>query len=164
MRRDILRKIGGLESIRGALIDDCALAKRVKDGGGRTWIGLSHSVLSHRAYVRLREIWNMVARTAFTQLRSSNLLLFATTLLMLLMFWIPWLGLFSASAVSRLLAITAVVAMIAAYLPTLRYYRKSPAWAFLLPLIATLYLMMTWSSAIRSWQGQRSEWKGRVYN
>jgi hypothetical protein len=80
------------------------------------------------------------------------------------MFWIPWLGLFSASTVSRLLAIIAVVAMIAAYLPTLRYYRKSPAWAFLLPLIATLYLMMTWSSAIRSWQGQRSEWKGRVYN
>jgi hopene-associated glycosyltransferase HpnB len=163
VRRDILWKIGGLESIRGALIDDCTLAKRVKDGGGHTWIGLSHSVLSHRAYIRLREIWNMVARTAFTQLRSSSLLLLGTTLLMLLMFWVPWLGLFSASAVTRLIGIVAVVAMIAAYLPTLRFYRQAPAWAFLQPLIAMLYLMMTWSSAIRSWRGQRSEWKGRVY-
>jgi hopene-associated glycosyltransferase HpnB len=164
VRRDILRKIGGLESIRSALIDDCALAKRVKDGGGRTWIGLSHSVLSHRAYVRLREIWNMVARTAFTQLRSSSLLLLGTTLLMLLMFWVPWLGLFSVSPITRLIAIVGVIAMIVAYIPTLRFYRKSPVWAFLLPVIATLYLLMTWSSAIRSWRGQRSEWKGRVYN
>ena len=164
VRRDILRKIGGLESIRGALIDDCALAKRVKDGGGRTWIGLSHSVLSHRAYVRLGEIWNMVARTAFTQLRSSSVLLLGTTLLMLLMFWIPWLGLFSGSPNTRLIAIFGVIAMVAAYIPTLRFYRQSPAWAFLLPVIATLYLLMTWSSAIRSWRGQRSEWKGRVYH
>jgi hopene-associated glycosyltransferase HpnB len=164
VRRDVLRKIGGLESIRSALIDDCTLAKRVKYGGGHTWIGLSHSVRSHRTYVRLNEIWNMVARTAFTQLRSSSLLLLGTTLLMLLMFWIPWLGLISGSPVTRLMAIVGVIAMITAYIPTLRFYRKSPAWAFLLPVIATLYLLMTWSSAIRSWRGYRSEWKGRVYH
>jgi hopene-associated glycosyltransferase HpnB len=163
VRRDTLRKIGGLESIRGALIDDCTLARRVKDGGGRIWIGLSHSVRSHRAYIRLSEIWSMVARTAFTQLRSSSALLIATTLLMLLLFWIPWLGVFSGSLVFKLVSIIGIVALIAAYLPTLRYYRKSPAWALMLPVIATFYLLMTWSSAIRSWRGRRSEWKGRVY-
>jgi hypothetical protein len=57
-----------------------------------------------------------------------------------------------------------VIAMITAFTPTLRFYRKSPAWAFLLPVIATLYLLMTWSSAIRSWRGYRSDWKGRVYH
>ena len=145
------------------LIDDCALARQIKGWGGRTWIGLSHSVLSLRAYENIEDIWNMVARTAFYQLRHSTLLLLLCTLTMIMVFWIPVAGLFIPSTLSRLLSGGALGAMVVSYLPTLRFYRRSWGWAILLPLIATCYLAMTWTSAIRFWQGKGSTWKGRSY-
>lgn len=162
VRAATLETIGGFGALRSALIDDCTLARKLKAAGHRTWIGLSHAVRSHRAY-SLAAIWNMVARSAFTQLRYSLLLLLATTVLMVLSFWFPWLGLFLAGATVRWVAGAGIAAMSAAYLPTLRYYDRSPLWVLALPLIGTLYLLMTWSSAFRYWRGQRSAWKGRVY-
>jgi hopene-associated glycosyltransferase HpnB len=163
LRSDSLRMIGGFNAIRSAIIDDCSLARKIKDSGGRTWIGLSHSVRSHRAYTRLSNFWEMVERTAFTQLNYSSRLLLATTFLMLLAFWLPWAGLFSPYLAVRIVSIFGVCAMTLSYLPMLRYYRRSILWAPMLPLISGLYLLMTWSSARRYWRGERSEWKGRVY-
>jgi hopene-associated glycosyltransferase HpnB len=163
VRAATLERIRAFESLRGAVIDDCALAQKVKDAGGRTWIGLSRCVRSHRPYPSLADFWNMVARSAFTQLRCCAGLLLATTALMGLVFWAPCLGLISNTPVSRLAGMVGLCAMFASYLPTLRFYRRSPLWALLLPLIASLYLLMTWTSALRCWRGRRSEWKGRVY-
>jgi hopene-associated glycosyltransferase HpnB len=164
VRSEALRKTGAFLSIRDAIIDDCSLAGKVKKSGGRTWIGLSHSVRSHRPCSRLATFCGMVERTAFTQLRYSSWLLLATTFVMLLAFWFPWAGLFfSATLAIRSFALIGVCAMISSYLPTLRYYRRSVLWAPMLPLIGGLYLLMTWSSALRYWLGKRSEWKGRVY-
>jgi hopene-associated glycosyltransferase HpnB len=163
VRSDTLRKIGGFQSIRNAIIDDCSLADGVKKFGGRTWTGLSHSVRSHRPYPRLANFCEMVERTAFTQLRYSIWLLLATTFILSLAFWLPGVGLFSSSLPVRCFAWAGVGAMMASYLPTLRYYRRSALWAPALPLIGGLYLFMTWSSALRYWRGKRSEWKGRVY-
>jgi hopene-associated glycosyltransferase HpnB len=163
VRSDALRRTGAFRSIRNAIIDDCTLADSIKKSGGRTWTGLSHSVQSHRPYARLASFSEMVERTAFTQLRYSIWLLLATTFVMLLAFWFPWAGLLSSSLTGRCFAVVGVLAMLTSYLPTLRYYRRSILWAPMLPLIAGLYLLMTWSSAMRYWRGQRSEWKGRVY-
>ncbi len=163
VRADALRRTGAFLSIRDAIIDDCSLAGSVKRSGGRTWTGLSHSVRSHRSYVRLSGFWEMIERTAFTQLRYSIGLLLATTFLMLLAFWFPWAGLLSSSLGVRGFAVAGFCAMVSSYLPTLRYFRRSALWAPLLPFIGGLYLLMTWSSAMRYWRGKRSEWKGRVY-
>ena len=156
---ETLDGIGGLGAVRGALIDDCALARAIKQTGARTWVGLSHDVSSHRDYAGLAPIWNMVARTAYTQLRQSPLLLSLCTLVMALVFWAPLVALAAGSNV----AIIGLVAMIVSYQPVLRFYRRSPLWALALPVIGTLYLAMTWTSAIRAWRGERSRWKGRVY-
>jgi hopene-associated glycosyltransferase HpnB len=163
VRSEVLRRTGAFLSLREALIDDCSLAARVKEVGGRTWIGLSHSVRSHRPYPHLSSFWEMVERTAFTQLRYSIWLLLMTTFLLALVFWFPWAGIFSSSVVVRRFAFLGVCAMLWCYLPTLRYYRRSILWAPLLPFIGGLYLLMTWSSALRYWRGRRSEWKGRIY-
>jgi len=160
----VLKAIGGVESIKGAIIDDCALAGKVKSSGYRIWIGLSRSVSSQRPYRDLAEIWNMVARTAFTQLRYSLGLLIACTGFMLLLFWLPVLApLFGAGSSAWVLALTGFALMLISYLPTLRFYGRSPLWTLTMPLAAALYLMMTWHSAIRYWQGERSRWKGRIY-
>lgn len=160
----LIREIGGFKAIRHKLIDDCALAKRVKSLGYRTWIGLTHSVRSLRSYGTLEGIWNMVARTAFFQLRYSAVLLAGTTAIMLTVFWLPVAGLFFPAASAKIISACALAALILSYLPTLKFYGQSRGWAVALPLIAALYLAMTWSSAIRFWVGTGSRWKGRFYS
>jgi len=159
----ILDQIGGFESIRSAVIDDCALARRVKLQGSKVWLGLTHSVKSVRTYQRLREIWDMVARTAFTQLHYSVGLLILCTLVMLLVYHVPVVMVASSNILIRYLALVSLTIMLLTYVPILRFYNRSLAWALGLPLVAALFLAMTWTSAIRYWRGERTRWKGRVY-
>jgi len=154
-----LHKVNAFECLKGALIDDCTLARRIKDGGHKTWIGLSRGVISLRPYGTLKSVHDMVARSAFTQLRYSTPLLLVVTALFALAYWLPIAALLQGSW----LAAAALLAMCAAYVPTLRYYGLSPVWSLASPLIGALYLGMTWSSAIRTWRGVRSQWKNRTY-
>jgi hopene-associated glycosyltransferase HpnB len=159
----LLSTIGGFGALRGALIDDCALARCVKQAGGRTWIGLTHSVVSHRRMDSLRDIWRMVQRSAYAQLHYSVLLLGGCVALLGVAFWVPPASVLAADPHIRALSIVTLVAMVATYLPTLLFYRRSPLWAVALPLTGTLYLLMTLSSAVRHWRGVGAVWKGRVY-
>jgi len=160
----VLEEIGGFGALRDALIDDCTLARRVKSRGHRTWIGLTRSARSLRRYPDLGSVWSMVARTAYTQLRYSALLLLLCTAALAAAFWLPVAGLFAPLAPARYLAAAALVAMAASYLPTLRYYGLPALWVLTLPLAGTLFLAMTWTSAVRYWRGTRSQWKGRTYS
>lgn len=159
----LLADIGGFGALRAELIDDCALARRVKARGARTWIGLTHDARSRRAYAGLGSIWAMVARTAFTQLRYSVIWLLICTAAFAAAFWLPLVLLLAADGPDRALAVLALATMVVSYVPTLHFYGLSPAWALALPLTATLYLAMTWDSARRYWGGERSRWKDRVY-
>jgi hopene-associated glycosyltransferase HpnB len=159
----MLDQIGGFESIKSAVIDDCALARRIKLQGSKIWLGLTHSVKSVRSYQQLREIWDMVARTAFAQLHYSVGLLILCTLVMLLVYQVPVAMVACSNILIRYLALGSLVIMFLTYVPILRFYHRSWAWALGLPLIAALFLAMTWTSAIRYWRGERTRWKGRVY-
>jgi hopene-associated glycosyltransferase HpnB len=159
----LLQEVGGFQALRGELIDDCALAKRVKSLGHKTWIGLTHSVLSHRPYNDLAAIWNMVARTAFAQLRYSTLFLLLCTVLMMTAFWLPIAGLFFPNPMAKVISAASLGAMMLSYLPTLKFYGVSRVFGLALPLIGSFYLAMTWTSAIRFWLREGSEWKGRSY-
>ncbi len=159
----LLQAIGGFKPLRGELIDDCALAKKVKSLGHKTWIGLSHSVLSRRPYDDLAAVGNMVARSAFAQLRYSTLLLLLCTVLMMTAFWLPIAGLFFPNLMAKVISVASLGAMMLSYLPTLNFYGASRGFALALPLIGSFYLAMTWTSAIRFWLREGSEWKGRSY-
>lgn len=159
-----LRACGGFAAWRDALIDDCELARRIKSRGGRIWLGLTRSAHSRRAYPTLASLWDLVARCAYTQLRYSPALLAICTLVMLLAFAMPVIGLFSPFTSTRLVSVGALLAMVASYVPTLRYHRRNPGLALTLPVVGLLYLAMTWSSALRCWRGTRSRWKGRDYS
>lgn len=164
--KKILDDIGGLRTIRNALIDDCSLARAVKSAGYKTWIGLTHSAWSHRGYHGLSPIWNMVARTAYTQLMYNIGLLLLCTFLLVVLFALPiiCLSVMPPFSVEWYISLVAILFMALTYLPTLRFYRLSFAKVFELPLIAVLYLIMTWHSALRYFRGERSRWKGRVYD
>lgn len=158
----ILDAVGGFAAVKNALIDDCALAAIIKRAGGKTWLGLTHSARSLRRYT-LADVWKMVARTAYTQLRYSPWLLALCTALLLLYCELPAAILVGGSGSLRPLALGAYALLALPYVPTLSYYRLSACWALLLPITAALFLAMTWTSAIRYYHGERSRWKGRSY-
>ena len=163
IRTGRLRGIGGFAALKDALIDDCTLARRVKDAGGRTWLGLSRDVAAARPYDSVATIWNMVARTAFTQLRYSSLLLGLCTFGLILVYLVPIGGLLSPDPAVRVCGALALAGMGASYLPVLRYYGLHWLWALSMPVAASLYLAMTWTSALRYYRGERSRWKNRTY-
>lgn len=167
IRPQALERIGGIKTIRQSLIDDCALAIAVKKGA-LIWLGLSSLTYSLRPYDSLQTIWDMVARTAFTQLNYSSLLLFETLLGMTLVYLVSpvglILGLVTGNWLLAGLGLSGWLLMALAYFPTIRFYQCSLLYAFCLPGIAFLYTLMTLDSALRHWQGRGGGWKGRVYS
>ncbi|WP_299539363.1 glycosyltransferase [uncultured Streptomyces sp.] len=155
------------ESIRQAVIDDVALAREVRRTGGRIWLGLADRVDSVRPYPDLGELWRMVARSAYAQLRHSPWLLAGTVPGLALVYLAPPVALVAGAAGGDAAAVWAGGAawalMTATYLPMLAYYRQSPWWAPTLPFTAALYLLMTVDSAVRHYRGRGAAWKGRTY-
>jgi hopene-associated glycosyltransferase HpnB len=162
LHRRALARIGGIEAVRGNLIDDVALAAAVKRGG-RIWLGHSALACSVRPYPRFADIWRMVARTAYVQLRFSPLLLLGTTLAMALVWLLPSFAALFAHGAARWLGLAAWAMLSASYLPTLRRYHCAPFWAILLPGIAAFYMAATVGSALNHYRGRSVAWKGRAY-
>ena len=177
VRRERLVGGGGLETMRDSVIDDCALARMIRgpEGRGRLWLGMSQEVQSIRPYDGLRGIWDMVARTAYVQLRNSSVLLAGTILGM------AWLYLGPPAAFGAGVGLAAVGVwdtptwvllvsgaggwgvMSAIYTPMLKWYGVNRCWGLLLPTAGLLYTLMTVDSARRSWMGRGGGWKGRTY-
>ena len=164
IRTSALDNIGGFHAIRETLIDDCSLAKKIKSRGGRTWIGLTHSAISTRSYNTLGAIWNMVARTAYTQLHHSFPLLGLCTFIMILAFILPLAGLCLGDGSIKMIALLSLLLMSVTYLPSLRYYSIPAYWCLYLPVSGLLFLLMTWTSAIQYYAGSGASWKGRNYH
>jgi hopene-associated glycosyltransferase HpnB len=162
IRDRALRRIGGIAAVSGALIDDVALAAAVKRGG-RIWLGHAALAQSVRTYPRVLDIWRMVTRTAYVQLRFSPLLLLATTVGMALTFLIPPVAALFGHGGARWWGWLVWGAMAAAYHPTLHRYGRSALWGACLPLIAAFYLAATIGSAVNHHLGRGVAWKGRAY-
>ena len=167
LRTETAVAAGVPEVIRRAVIDDVSLARAVRRSGGRIWLGLAERVDSIRPYPGLAELWRMVSRSAYAQLRYSPLVLAGTVAGLAVVYLVPPVALV-AGAVTRDAAATwaggaAWAVMAGTYLPMLRYYRQ-PLWlAPLLPFTAVLYLLMTVDSAVQHYRGRGSAWKGRTY-
>jgi hopene-associated glycosyltransferase HpnB len=162
VRRRALDRIGGIEAVRAALIDDVALAGAIKRGGS-IWLGHAAYARSLRSYADWREVWRMVARTAYVQLRRSPALLAGCIAGMVLTWLVPPLATVAGHGFVRVLGLLLWLAMAASFVPTLRRFRRSVLWAPLLPAIATFYLAATIGSAIDHWRGRGVVWKSRAY-
>lgn len=156
-----LQRAGGIEAIRNALIDDCALARLLK-AQGPIRLRLTGLVRSIRPYPDIGEFGRMVSRSAYAQLNYSPLLLAGTVLGMALTYLAPPLLALFGDGMARWLGLTAWLMMALAFQPTLRFYRLSPAWGLALPAIAMSYLWFTVRSALDFTRGKGGLWKGRV--
>ena len=162
LRRRALTRIGGIAAVRGALIDDVALAAAVKTGG-RIWLGHATLARSVRPYPGVADIWRMVARTAYVQLRFSPLLLAGTTLGMALIWLVPPVVALSGHGVACLCGWVAWAMLAGSYWPTLRRFGRIWLWAPFLPLVAAFYMAATIGSAVNHYTGRGVSWKGRAY-
>jgi hopene-associated glycosyltransferase HpnB len=173
LRRDALDRIGGLAAIRSEVIDDCALARAIKNSANastnraaktsapKIWMGVTRKSHSLRVYTTIAEIRDMIARTAFTQLHYSALLLIGTLFGLAITYLAPIALLFAHDTATRLVALTTWLIMSLLFLPTVRYYRISTHWAATLPLAAAFYAAATFLSAARFWSNRGAQWKGR---
>jgi hopene-associated glycosyltransferase HpnB len=174
VKRTALDAVGGLEPLKGALIDDVALGTLVKEHGNRTWLGLTTDIRSARPYPSLASLWHMIARSAYVQLRYNPLLLAGTIIGLLLLYVAPPAGAIAAliaaaagadgraTALAGFAGLVAWALMTVTYIPMLRLYRLSLLRAPALPLIAVLYAAMTADSARRHYSGRAVSWRGRT--
>ena len=174
VRRSALEAAGGLAPVKGALIDDVALGTLLKKHGNRTWLGLTTDIRSARPYPSLASLWDMIARSAYVQLRYNPLLLAATIIGLALLYVAPPAGAVAplvvaaagsgstATVVAGLAGLAGWALMTASYVPMLRLYRLSALRAPTLPLIAVLYAAMTADSARRHYSGRAVSWRGRA--
>lgn len=161
VRPSALHRMGGIQAIRGELIDDCALARSVKTGGN-IWLGVTRGTRSIREYSTFGELRRMISRTAFTQLRHSVMLLAGTILAMSLVYLAPPLLLFTGDRFAITCGLAAWILMTLSYVPALRFYERGFLWSPFLPLVAVFYIVATVESAILYWTGRGGEWKDRV--
>jgi hopene-associated glycosyltransferase HpnB len=161
VRADALRHAGGIEAIRDALIDDCALAQKLKSQGP-IWLGLTDRVRSIRPYESWDDARRMISRSAYAQLGYSPLLLLGTVVGMTLTYLAPPLLALFAGGWAQILGALAWALMAVAFQPMLRFYGMSPLWGVALPAIATLYMLYTLDSAYQYVMGRGGAWKGRV--
>jgi len=162
IRPSALVRMGGLQAIRSRIIDDCALARAVKDTGGRICLQLADDTHSLRAYGSAAEIGAMISRTAFAQLGHSYLLLAATQLGLFFTYLLPAMLLFSGDPILSGLGLAALLLMSVCYLPMVRFYGLSPVWCLCLPPIAGFYLGAVFHSAVQYARGSGGRWKGRM--
>ena len=161
VRRDAFALAGGMAAIRGTLIDDCALAKKLK-AHGPIWIGLTNRVHSARAYPAIADIRHMVSRTAYAQLCYSPLLLAGTVFGLAMTYLAPVVLAVFTTGSARFLGIAAWMLMALAFQPTLRFYGRSGLWGLALPAIAATYMAFTLDSAYQHARGRGGMWKGRA--
>jgi hopene-associated glycosyltransferase HpnB len=162
VRPQALVRSGGLAAIRSQIIDDCALARSIKQAGGRVYLGLTREARSLRPYGSLREIGQMIARTAFNQLRHSWVLLFGTLLGLLVTYLMPPLLLLGGSRMAVACGASAWAIMSLCYAPMVRFYRLNPLWTLTLPAAAAFYAAATVYSAWQYQLGRGGQWKGRA--
>lgn len=161
IKREALEKAGGIESVRHEIIDDCALARRMKRIGG-IWLGLTERAVSMRRYPRISDVGRMISRSAYAELRYSPLRLACAIAGMALVFVAPAVITLLPTSLAGMIAATAWLAMLAAMQPMLFFYRRSVFWGFALPLAGAIYAAFTLNSAIQYWRGRGGLWKGRV--
>jgi hopene-associated glycosyltransferase HpnB len=162
IRPAALAHAGGLFAIRSRIIDDCALARLLKNSGGRIFLELADDTSSLRSYRSSTEIGAMISRTAFAQLRHSYLVLLATLMGLFLTYLLPAFLAFSSDPRLVCLGLGALLLMSFCYLPTVRFYGLSPLWSLCLPLIATFYAGAVIHSGMQYARGRGGRWKGRV--
>ena len=162
LRRSALERIGGMAAVQSEVIEDCALARAVKQSGGKIWLGLTRSSVSLRGYHSFGEIRDLIARAAFTQVGYSFFVLLGALAGLFVTYLLPWVLFFAFPGEAWLAVDTTIALMAATFAVTVRFYGLSWPWSLTLPVATLFYGYATCVSAVRYWLGRGGQWKGRT--
>jgi hopene-associated glycosyltransferase HpnB len=162
LRRSALERIGSMAAVRSELIEDCAIARAVKQSGGKIRLGLTRSSVSLRGYNSFAGIRDLIARVAFTQLRYSFLVLLGALAGLFATYLLPWILFFAFPGEAWLAVDTTIAMMAATFAVTVKFYDLPWTWALTLPIATLFYGYATCVSAVQYWLGRGGQWKGRA--
>ena len=146
------------------IIDDCNLAKIIKDSGNHIWLGLTNLVDSQRNYSKLEQVWKMVTRTAYEQLNNSILVLIVSIIGMVMIYLIPFINLIHQNSLNLIIInLASIFLMFLSFLPTAKFYNLNFVFYFSLPISSIIYMLMTINSAYNYYFKNGNVWKGRKY-
>ena len=170
-KAEILRNENFYNQIKDKVIDDCNIANLFKKKGN-IWLGLTNEVVSHRKYLFFDEIWRMVSRTAFEQLKYSIFLLTISILSLIITYIFPLISFFFSicAIVSDQVFLPSIISntlslliMVIIFSPTVRFYKLNIKYTLTLPFSAFIYGLMTIASASNYLFFRGNRWKGRSY-
>jgi chlorobactene glucosyltransferase len=168
-RRDAYERIGGHESVRGAIVEDVWLARRVKAEGLRLAIRYGGRLVGCRMYSSFREIWAGFSKNLFPGLGYSVPMVTGVILFSVLTSVLPFALLAQhlllgevGTGVGPIVAGQVGGILLIRLLLSLRFDME--LWPILLhPLAMLVFIAIAVNSAFWVLAGKGSRWKGRLY-
>ena len=175
--RSTYDRIGGHAAIRGEIVEDIQIARRVKGSGGRIALRAAPKLASTHMYGTLGEIWRGLRKNAYAGMEYQFHKYVTGVIVSLTMALAPPLALtmggfltFFGPRPTPAVAIAALgvgafgwIAQALASAPFVAFLRLRPWQAFSLPAGISLYVAIATSSVWHYHRG-RVLWKGRSYS
>jgi chlorobactene glucosyltransferase len=156
---------GGFEAIKTEILDDMALAKRVKQDKGKLAVIDGTDILQVRFYTCFKEIWSGLSKNSFQAIGSSPHFLFGISVACYFLFVYPYLYLATAIYYSQSMTIpflqVLLVSLIRIGLSS--RFKTSIIYSMLHPFMILLTLLILFNSFRLSLFGKKIEWKERLY-
>jgi len=171
IRREVYERVGGHEALRNEVLEDVALARRVKASGGRLAFLLGRPWVRTRMYENFRDMWEGWSKNLYLLYKKRLGLLLAALALLWLLDLGPFFGLLVSFHLRRGPAqvgwAAACVAILAwrhvTYAQTLARAQFTRRMAiYRLPGVA-IYSCLLLNSARRYLWTEQIQWKGRSY-
>lgn len=167
VEREAYEAVGGHRAVAGEVLEDVALARRVKRSGRRIAFADGADLIAARMYTDLGAIRRGWTKNLYAlRDRRPGRALGSAAELALTAVWPPLaaVGLLAAGAGQAALAAVLATALVVAVEVPFRGRRGyDPRWSPTLPLGAGLVLGFLLESAVRHWLGLGVRWKDRLY-
>ena len=163
MRRDVYDAIGGHSSVAGEVLEDVALAMRVKASGRRIWFASGKGFVRVRMYRSFAALWQGWKKNLYRLIGGTPWSVFREMELNLP--WIPFLLIVAGLKYPFLLflGVLFLIARQTGYGLDLSRNQYPFSFIFYYVPAVVLYVAVLWAS-YRSHLNGRIEWKGREYS
>lgn len=167
VRRSAYERAGGHAAVRGYVLEDIELARRVKGSGGRLRMAQAPELARTRMYRDRHEMFEGLLKNVhgreFSAVRMVGFLVGLITLFLLPLAVLP-LGLLTGSLLLTGMGALLWIALFGKHVGFARGVRAPAAYGLLFPLAVGFYLVLITTSLVRGVQGRPVTWKGRSYD
>jgi cellulose synthase/poly-beta-1,6-N-acetylglucosamine synthase-like glycosyltransferase len=163
VRASAYRAAGTHRAIAMRPDDDMKLAKVLKKTGHRQDFLIGSGMLHVEWYASVRETVEGLKKNAFAGLDYSLVAVIGSTVVHLLVFSWPWVGVWVARGWAQELYAAAVVLMLVLFAGSARVQRVPVRYALLFPVACLLFVYVVWNGTAYVLRTGGIEWRGTRY-